>query len=385
MRFPAGNNRETPGSDDLDVTLPPLAGFLVAVTADRRADDQIELLAARGAEVLHGPMLRTRHLDHAGLVAATRRLIDDPPHLTLLSTSLAVQRWFEVAETYELAEPLLDALGRSTVLARGKKTHGSAVMQGLDVHWQASSGTYEELVAELRHFDIGAARVAVVEDGAASSWVAERITAAGADVVTVPVYRWESTADDDTAHRLVQAIADARVDAVTFTCAEQVERLARLAADMGIADEVREALDAEVLPVCVGPVCAAAARRHGFGEPLVPPRARLGSLVRSLSDHLARSHRRITLGGVEVQVQGRAVSCDGREIRLTERESDTLQALSRSFGRVYSKRDLLHAVWGSAENDEHVVEVTVARLRKSLGSAGLGVETVHRRGYRLSS
>jgi uroporphyrinogen-III synthase len=42
-------------------------------------------------------------------------------------------------------------------------------------------------------------------------------------------------------------------------------------------------------------------------------------------------------------------------------------------------------VWGATESDEHVVEVTVARLRQRLGEAGTGVETVVRRGYRLSA
>jgi uroporphyrinogen-III synthase len=40
-------------------------------------------------------------------------------------------------------------------------------------------------------------------------------------------------------------------------------------------------------------------------------------------------------------------------------------------------------VWCGASEDEHVVGVTVGRLRKKLGSAGASVRTVPRRGYRL--
>ena len=59
-------------------------------------------------------------------------------------------------------------------------------------------------------------------------------------------------------------------------------------------------------------------------------------------------------------------------------------ALAVKPGVVVSKPALLRAVWGATESDEHVVEVTVARLRQRLGEAGPGVETVVRRGYRLS-
>ena len=39
--------------------LEPLAGFTVAVTADRRADEQAALLSRLGATVVHGPVIRT--------------------------------------------------------------------------------------------------------------------------------------------------------------------------------------------------------------------------------------------------------------------------------------------------------------------------------------
>ena len=48
----------------------------------------------------------------------------------------------------------------------------------------------------------------------------------------------------------------------------------------------------------------------------------------------------------------------------------------RAPGAVVSKRALLRRVWGPGENDEHVVEVTMARLRQRLGVAGAGIETV---------
>ncbi len=57
----------------------------------------------------------------------------------------------------------------------------------------------------------------------------------------------------------------------------------------------------------------------------------------------------------------------------------------RASRRVVSKRALLRRVWGPGENDEHVVEVTMARLRQRLGVAGCGIETVIRRGYRLNT
>lgn len=40
----------------------PLDGFVVGVTADRRASEQAELLRRRGADVMHGPAIATAYL-----------------------------------------------------------------------------------------------------------------------------------------------------------------------------------------------------------------------------------------------------------------------------------------------------------------------------------
>ena len=70
---------------------------------------------------------------------------------------------------------------------------------------------------------------------------------------------------------------------------------------------------------------------------------------------------------------------------LTGRESQVLSALTERPGVVISKAKLLSTVWGSAESDPHVVEVTIGRLRRRLGPAAAGIETVMRRGYRASA
>jgi uroporphyrinogen-III synthase len=52
---------------------------------------------------------------------------------------------------------------------------------------------------------------------------------------------------------------------------------------------------------------------------------------------------------------------------------------------VVSPGTLLRTVWSSASSDEHVVGVTVGRLRRKLGAVSTAVRTVPRRGYRLDA
>jgi uroporphyrinogen-III synthase len=72
-------------------------------------------------------------------------------------------------------------------------------------------------------------------------------------------------------------------------------------------------------------------------------------------------------------------------VLLTRREASVLAALAARPGVVVSPGTMLRTVWSSASSDEHVVGVTVGRLRRKLGAVSSAVRTVPRRGYRLDA
>jgi DNA-binding response OmpR family regulator len=79
----------------------------------------------------------------------------------------------------------------------------------------------------------------------------------------------------------------------------------------------------------------------------------------------------------------RRVSRGGRPIALTRKEMGILEVLLAADGGVVSAEDLLERVWDeNADPFTHTVTVTVARLRRKLGSPDL-IETVIGSGYRL--
>ncbi|HEY1116566.1 MAG TPA: uroporphyrinogen-III synthase [Acidimicrobiales bacterium] len=371
-------------------TAGPLTGFTIGVTACRRADEQIELLERKGATVLHGPAIQTHPLiAEAELAEATRAVVADPPDYTLLSTGIGVRAWFEAAESLDLAEALLDALGQSLVIVRGPKAHGAAVTNGLDVHWQAPNGWASEMVEHLAGIGVAGSRIAVQLDGASGAPLAKAVGEIGAVPVAVPVYEWTMPTDTTAAERLVEAMVDGRVDGVTFTARPQVENLATIAERMGVLDDLLAALAGPVVPICVGPVCASGITDLGLPEPVQPDRYRLGSMVLAVADTFRSRARQLSLAGIDVRIQGRAVVLPddvaaGATVLLTDKERLVLDVLAERPGVVWSKQDLLARVWDGRESDPHVVEVTVGRLRQRLGPAGVGIETVIRRGYRLT-
>ena len=366
--------------------LPALAGWTVGVTADRRREEQAELLGRRGAKVLHGPTVHTLPVELGdGLEAATAALIERPPDIVVLHTGLGTRAWFAAAESVGQGGPLLAALQRATAIARGPKAAGAAVTVGLSVDWQAPGETSAEIVEHLRARPAGLAgvRIAVQRDGAPEAYLARALAASGADVVDVPVYRWKLPDDREPASRLVQAVVDRRVDAVTFTSSPGVDGFLGLADQAGLGEAVLAGLNDGVAAVCVGPVCSARARRAGIHAPVEPGRARLGAMVQALVREARRHRRELVVGHRRAVLQGSLLAVGPHHIELTGRERGLVQELAARPGAVVAKGELLRRVWGHDHGDPHVVEVAVARLRSRLDGVGLALEAVPKRGYRL--
>jgi two-component system response regulator MprA len=96
----------------------------------------------------------------------------------------------------------------------------------------------------------------------------------------------------------------------------------------------------------------------------------------------------VHIGPVELHSGARRVVSSGREIPLTAREYDILEALARQRGRVVPRSSLLLSVWGTDDDAASAsLEVLIARLRRKLGAAGAAeaIATLRGVGYSLKA
>jgi two-component system, OmpR family, response regulator len=118
--------------------------------------------------------------------------------------------------------------------------------------------------------------------------------------------------------------------------------------------------------------------------------ARVKALLRRV-DALAKDARvdtgTLELGGLLIDPLTREATVDGRQIELTPREFDLLYFFARSPGKVFSRMDLLNAVWGyQHEGYEHTVNTHINRLRAKIEADPAEpkrILTVWGRGYKL--
>ncbi|WP_431246521.1 uroporphyrinogen-III synthase [Leifsonia xyli] len=359
-----------------------LAGFRIGVTSDRRSADLIDAFERRGASVLHAPTVHMQHADDdAPVIADTERILAARPDVLLATTSYGMRRWFEVADSAGLGEDLQRVLGESTILVRGPKARGAVRAAGLDDDGMSDEETTASLVGKVIAEHPAGITVAVQLHGQVDEEQLERLRDAGNRVLTVAPYTWSVAGDgDERVTRLIDAIAGRQLDCVTFTSAPAVDGLFIAALARGRHTEVVDALQTDVVAAGVGPVTTAPLVAAGI-EPLQPDRFRMGALIRLVCEHLeARSTRRVSTRHGEVELRGSLAIVGGTPVRLTPASLSLFRALVAANGAVVSRRELSFALDG--DTDEHAMEVSLSRLRQSLGTPGL-VATVVKRGYRL--
>jgi len=271
----------------IDADPAPLAGRSVGITADRRWKEQAEMFRKRGAEVVHGPTLRTIDLSgDEALRQATLDLVERPPDYLVVTTGMGMRMWLEAAAAWGQGDALKSALAATRTLARGAKSSVAVRAAGLDLWWRAPQETMDEVVERLQAEPLAASRVAVQLFDPRGHPSTEVLRAAAAELVELPVYRWNLPEDVTAAHQLIDASLRGEVHALTFTSQPAVRHLFRIAEETGQADELRAALNGPLLPACVGPVCAEAAREEGIERPLWPEPPRLPAMVRQVTERL---------------------------------------------------------------------------------------------------
>lgn len=92
---------------------------------------------------------------------------------------------------------------------------------------------------------------------------------------------------------------------------------------------------------------------------------RLNLLIARQTRHQLR--QQIQIGGLEIDLNTREVKCDGKQLKLAKKEFDLLKVLAENPNRVFTREELMQAVWGVHGYDsQRTVDTHILFLRKKL-------------------
>lgn len=113
-------------------------------------------------------------------------------------------------------------------------------------------------------------------------------------------------------------------------------------------------------------------------------------LLARVESVLRRANRRdkeadvFQVGPIAICGDSYRVYIDGNRLSLTRKEYGLLEILVKNQGRVYSREQLLHLVWGDQhQSSERTVDTHVKTLRLKMAEASHMIETVWGVGYKF--
>lgn len=272
----------------------PLSGRTVAVTAHRRAEDQMGALQRKGATTIAAPALKLVPVDQdADVVTETRHMLAAHPDLMVVTTGYGFKRWWEVVEASGQADGVHAMLAAADIWVRGPK--GRAAVRGIGLHDVGISpdetiGPLVDQILESYDHDLTGAVIGWQENGYHDREQRARLVEAGAAVHTVVPHRWADADDAGVIPQVIRQVCARQIDAVTFTSAAGSDAVLSSASEMGLENEFVAAFSSDdgqraVVAATVGPVTAGPLEAAGIPA-LVPERFRMGAMINQLAEVL---------------------------------------------------------------------------------------------------
>jgi len=183
-------------------------------------------------------------------------------------------------------EATLMALRLARVACRGPKPASVLRRHEIDIVATAAEPyTSKELLKALEVIDLDGDTVALVHYGELNTALAAALSARGAQLDELLLYEWSMPDDVGPLRVLVRDLIAGEVDAIMFTTQIQCRHLFRVAGDLGMSQQLANALNQRTVVAAVGPICTEVLRFFGVTPDVVPAHPKLGPLVNALATH----------------------------------------------------------------------------------------------------
>jgi uroporphyrinogen-III synthase len=254
----------------------------------RRADEMRSLLERQGLLATVAPSMRELPIsDNPAAFAFAEDVLAGQFDLVAFLTGVGARTLFEAVTSRYARDEFVAALNRCTIAVRGPKPVAVLKEWGVHIdHRAPEPNTWRELLATLEAAaPLAGKRIAIQEYGVANSELYDRLTALGAAVTAVPVYRWALPENVSPLRAAIQSTIRGEFDTLLFTSAHQLVNVLDLAERDGCREAWLNAAKQCVIG-SIGPTASETLREYGLPVHLEPSHPKMGTLVRELTERL---------------------------------------------------------------------------------------------------
>lgn len=266
----------------------PLAGITIAILEHRFTKEFAALFERFGAKTDACPLLEEKPVDNReGLQAFVRQVVAGSFDAMIFLTGVGARFLISEAESIGVKNEFLSALQKLTIVVRGPKPVAALRQFGVRVDVTPDNPTTEGVIETLRTRDLQGRRVGIQLYGTPNPQLVAALEAQGAKVTPVQVYAYGAAADAAAVGALIERILHGQVQAIAFTTSPQVRLLFEFAAQLGVMEELRKALNENIVIASIGEVTSRALKEKGLAAKIVPQVSKMGALAQAVAEYFS--------------------------------------------------------------------------------------------------
>jgi uroporphyrinogen-III synthase len=215
------------------------------------------------------------------------KLILNQLDILILMTGVGTKALLEILQTrYPLAE-IIDALKKTIIVTRGPKPLAILKTLGVEANITVPEpNTWHDVIATLDYYrPVQGLKIAIQEYGVSKPDMIQDLQKRGADVFSVPVYRWGLPEDTAPLHSAITEVVNGRIDAMVITNAAQVDHVMQLAEQDQKTDLFRESCK-KIVVASIGPTASEGLKHYDLPVDFEPSHPKMGVLVKELSEQI---------------------------------------------------------------------------------------------------
>jgi uroporphyrinogen-III synthase len=322
-------------------------GLRVLSLESRRAKEVEKLIRTYGGEPIVVPAMREVGLEsNQHVLEFAAKVLEGRYDLIIFMTGVGVRAMLDIVQTRYDREEFLAALRKVKIAARGVKP-GSVLRElkvTVDVVAEEPSTWHELLQAIDGAFgnSLSGMHVVVQEYGASNPELLAELSSRSRELTKLPVYQWALPEDLQPLRECVLGIINCMVDVVLFMTAVQIIHLFRVAEQMGVTEDLREALRKTVV-LSIGPTTSEELAHYGIEPDFEPSRPKMGFLVNEAaqySDRLLEKKRKGEMEAVVSQPSEAEKTKRPAEVRRVAASTSTMAGFRDGLAEI----DFLHEI-----------------------------------------
>jgi uroporphyrinogen-III synthase len=269
-----------------------LNGARVALLEGRMSSELANLVKHYGGEPVTAPALKEEQIDSSQeILSFIEKLEKGEISVLIFLTGVGVSTLLKEAENLGVLDRLLTVLNSSKVtnVCRGPKP--SSVLRRNNINISVSVPepyTTHDIITSISALELEGKGVGILHYGERNLPLTEEIKNRGANLIELCLYEWRLPDDLEPIKNLIKDIIYGSIDATAFTSQIQVRHLFQVASDIGLADDLTNAMRTKTVVVAVGPTCALALENFGTPPQVVPEHPKMGPMLLALGEYLEK-------------------------------------------------------------------------------------------------